>query len=367
MHHRNEPARWAGTPNRALDRRQLFRLAGLSGLAGTGVLSLGGCASTFGKQRENSVVFVSDGGEYQEAERDCWLTPFQKSRPDLRVAEDVPKNYAKLQAMVSSENVLWDLVTATGDFGYGEDRQYLVDFAGHGLPLDELMPEYTNESIVGHTMFSNVLAYRTDRVGGKKPEGWADFFDLDKFPGKRGLRNYPSGAVLEIALTADGVAPEDLYPIDFDRAFGKLDTIKHETIFWTTGAQSAQLIADGEVSMTQVWNGRVFNLQKEGAPIEIQWNEHFIQADSMVVPRGSNVEHAMELAKFCLSAENNAKLSARIPYGPTNLESLKLVDRSMVDHLPTSYLDIGINFDNKWLNAHRAEVDSKWQNWVRSA
>ncbi|MFC3997314.1 ABC transporter substrate-binding protein [Nocardiopsis sediminis] len=366
MSPRNEKAPWAAGTGGGLDRRRLLRLAGLTGLAGAGQLTIGGC-SAFGRQREGTVVFVSDGGEYQAAERDAWLTPFQARRPDLRVAEDVPKNYAKLQAMVASDNVLWDLVTATGDFGFGPDRDSLVDFAGHGLPLDELMPEYTHDSIVGHTIFSNVLAYRTDMFGGKEPEGWADFFDLDKFPGRRGLRNFPSGAVLEIALTADGVAPEDLYPIDFDRAFAKLDTIKDETVFWTTGAQSAQLIADGEVSMVQVWNGRVYNLQKEGAPIAIQWNQHFIQADSLVVPRGANVEHAMDLARFCLSAENNAKLSRHIPYGPTNREALDLVEPSMVEHLPTSYLDIGIDFDNRWLNANRAEVDSRWQNWVRSA
>ena len=75
----------------------------------------------------------------------------------------------------------------------------------------------------------------------------------------------------------------------------------------------------------------------------------------------------MELAKYCLAAENNAKLTEFIPYGPTNQESLAFVNKSMIDHLPTSYLDIGINFDNQWLNAHRAEVDSRWQNWVRGA
>jgi putative spermidine/putrescine transport system substrate-binding protein len=357
----------AGPDPRYHNRRQLLRLAGLAGTAGAGTLAMGGCASTFGTHRENAVVFVSDGGEYQKAQRDAWLTPFQRLRPDLGVAEDVPKSYAKLQAMVSTGNTLWDLMTATGDFGYGTDRDYLVDFAGHGLPLDELMPAYTHESIVGHTIFSNVLAYRTDKFQGRQPEGWADFFDLDKFPGKRGLRNFAAGAVLEIALTADGVAPEDLYPIDFGRAFAKLDTIKDNTIFWTSGAQSAQLIADGEVSMTHVWNGRVFNLQKEGAPIAIQWNQHFIQADSLVVPRGANVEYAMDLARFCLSAENNAKLTETIPYGPTNQEALKFVNKSMIDHLPTNYLDVAINFDNRWLNAHRAEVDSQWQNWVRSA
>jgi putative spermidine/putrescine transport system substrate-binding protein len=356
-------ARHAGVDLQArLDRRQLLRAAGAVGAGAAGLLASG--CSTFGRQRENAVVFVSDGGSYQAAERDAWLTPFHQQNPHLRVVDDAPKSYARLQSMVSSDNVLWDLVTATGDYGYGTDRDFLVDFAGHGLPLDELIPKYTHESIVGHTIFSNVLAYRTDKLGGKVPKGWADFFDLDAFPGRRGLRNYPAGAVLEIALLADGVAPEDLYPLDFKRAFAKLDTIRDRTIFWTTGAQSAQLLSDGEVSMAQVWNGRVFPLQQAGAPVAIQWNEHFIQADAMVVPRGANVEYAMQLAAFCLRADNNAKLTEYIPYGPTNRESLALVKPTMKRHLPTTYLDIGIDFDNIWLNAHREEVSSRWQNWI---
>ncbi|WAM19894.1 ABC transporter substrate-binding protein [Rhodococcus sp. JS3073] len=342
-------------------------MVGLTAVSGAGISLTSGCGSLLGKQRTNALVFVSDGGEYQAAQRDSWITPFSRSRPDLNVVEDVPKSYARLQAMVSSENVMWDLMTATGDFGYGVDRDYLVDFAGRDLPLGQLHPEYVGESRVGHAVFSNVLAYRTDLLGGKTPQGWADFFDLDRFPGRRGLRNFSAGAVMEIALIADGVDPHDLYPLDYKRAFAKLDTIKDHTVFWTSGAQSAQLISDGEVSMTQIWNGRVYNLQKQGAPIAIQWNQQFPQADALVVPRGANVDYAMDLARYILAPENNAKLSQYIPYGPTNRESLSLVEPAMRDHLPTSYMDLSIAFDNIWLNQNRDEVDSRWQSWVRAA
>lgn len=348
---------------RNLSRRSLLKAAGLAGVS---AFALSGCAA-LGTQRENAVVFVSDGGEYQAAQRKAWLTPFQQQNPRLRLVEDVPKNYAKLKAMVTSGNVQWDLMTATGDFGYGSDRAVLEAWAGLDLPTGQLLPQYVHECVVGHTIFSNVMAYRTDRLKGAGPQSWADFFDLDKFPGKRALRNSSSGSVLEIALIADGVAPQDLYPLDFKRAFAKLDTIRHQTIFWTTGAQSAQLLADGEVSMAQVWNGRVYNLQKSGAPIAIQWNQHFIQADTLVVPRGANAEYAAKLAAYMLAAENNAKLSQYIPYGPTNQESLALVDKNMKEHLPTSYLDIGINPNNEWLNANRGDVSSRWQKWVTSA
>lgn len=153
-----------------MNRRDLLKIVGLTAVSGAGISLTSGCGSLLGKQRTNALVFVSDGGEYQAAQRDSWITPFSRSRPDLNVVEDVPKSYARLQAMVSSENVMWDLMTATGDFGYGVDRDYLVDFAGRDLPLDQLHPEYVGESRVGHAVFSNVLAYRTDLLGGKTPQ-----------------------------------------------------------------------------------------------------------------------------------------------------------------------------------------------------
>lgn len=87
----------------------------------------------------------------------------------------------------------------------------------------------------------------------------------------------------------------------------------------------------------------------------------------LVVPRGANVDYAMDLARYILAPENNAKLSQYIPYGPTNRESLSLVESAMRDHLPTSYMDLAIAFDNIWLNQNRDEVDSRWQSWVRAA
>ena len=55
---------------------------------------------------------------------------------------------------------------------------------------------------------------------------WADLFDTAKIPGKRTFYKWSAPGVLEIALLADGVAPDKLYPLDLDRAFKKLDTIK---------------------------------------------------------------------------------------------------------------------------------------------
>ncbi|MBA2697365.1 MAG: extracellular solute-binding protein [Nocardioidaceae bacterium] len=55
------------------------------------------------------------------------------------------------------------------------------------------------------------------------PATWVDFFDTKKFPGKRTFPKSIYAGTAEIALMADGASRDDLYLIDFDRAFAKLD------------------------------------------------------------------------------------------------------------------------------------------------
>ena len=110
---------------------------------------------------------------------------------------------------------------------------------------------------MAYEFYSSVLAYSQKKFPKDAPKSWADFWDVKKFPGRRALRNHPL-ATLEAALMADGVPPDKLYPLDVDRAFKKLEEIKpHITVWWTSGAQSAQLLNDGEVDMVMAWNGRV--------------------------------------------------------------------------------------------------------------
>ena len=63
---------------------------------------------------------------------------------------------------------------------------------------------------VSTDIWSNIYAYDTTKLTGTVPTTAADFFDLEKFPGKRGIRK-GAKTVLEFALMADGVAAADVY------------------------------------------------------------------------------------------------------------------------------------------------------------
>ena len=59
-------------------------------------------------------------------------------------------------------------------------------------------------------------------------------------------------------------------PLDVDRALKKLKEIKKDvTVWWASGAQSAQVLKDGEVDMALIWNGRAEALAKEVASVGI--------------------------------------------------------------------------------------------------
>lgn len=352
-----------------LSRRSLLRGGAFLGsaMALPGFLTACGSGSS-GSAPASTITFTSDGGAYQDAMTKAWLEPFQKANPEITLLQDSPKDYARLKAMVESKNVTWDIMTAGDVFGLSDaDTALLEPLTVEDIPeIADINPEFVRSHRVGHEVFANVIAYRTDAFGGAVPQGWVDFFDVEKFPGKRGLRQYSGGGVFEYALLGDGVDPKDLYPLDIDRAIAKLDSIKDHIVWWTTGAQSAQLIADGEVVLCHMWNGRTYPIQKEGGAVAIQWNQHFAQADYLTIPKGvADIAAAKKLISYILNAENNARLTDHLPYGPTNLKATN-VNPAVAADLPTAHADVAAYFDDKYRSENTAMLDRRFQDWLQS-
>lgn len=332
-------------------------------------LLLGACVQDTGGGTTVTLTFVSYGGVYQRAQADAWLRPYEQSHPGVRIVQDEPTDFARLRAMVESGRVRWDVVAVTGDFGLDRDAGLLEPIDCAVVPCADLQPDLfpTTGYRVPNLVYSTVLAYRTDRYRDRQPAGYADLFDLRAFPGKRGCHDDPAGGMLEIALLADGVPPERLYPLDVARAFAKLDSIKPACVWWTTGAQSAQLLADGEVGMAVAWNGRVHDIERDGAPVRVSWDEHLLKADYYVVPRGSrHVQEAMELIAWMTSAEHAAEVTRLLPYPPANARAVARVDPAMAPELPTSHPASAVAFDDRWWERNREEVYVRWQRWIRS-
>ena len=361
---------------RRYSRREILRRSAAGGLllgsgallAACGTPSTGGDEDEGGGGAATTLTFVSFGGAFQKAQVAAWVDPYMKANPDVRIVQDEPTDYAKLQTMVRSGNVTWDVVDVGNDFGLENTGAQFLEPLDYGvIPREEIIEGLATKYRVPNMSYGVVFAYRTDKFGGEKPEGWADFFDLERFPGKRGLWKDVGGGILEFALLADGVDPSDLYPIDEDRAYRKLDTIKDSIVYWETGAQSAQLLADGEVTMGHSWNGRIYDIQQERVPVEIVWKEFALTSDFFVVPKGSkNVAEAMKFIAYAVSAENNARLSRYIPYSPINEKALDQVDQTKKEDLAVTYREDSWQLDDAYFDKERQNLDKRFQEWLQT-
>jgi putative spermidine/putrescine transport system substrate-binding protein len=319
------------------------------------------------KQDGVTLTFVSFGGVYQEAQRKSWLQPYTELT-GVQFQEDENSSNATIKSQVEAGQVTWDVVDVGNDFGLDAHKDLLEPLDFSLIPKDELNEQLgISDWRIPDITYGVVLAYNTDKTGGKTPEGWADYFDTAKFPGKRGAWDYSEGGMFEFALMADGVKPADLYPLDLDRATKKLDTIKNDIVFWTSGAESQELIGSGEVAMTMIWNGRGWSAKNiDKKPVEIQWNQQIVTADYLVVPKGSpNKDAAMKFIAYTACAANNAGPSQYIPYGPTNKNSTP--NPAMVNDLSVTNADENsAYFDDKYLIDNFDAIDAAWQAWKGS-
>jgi putative spermidine/putrescine transport system substrate-binding protein len=322
------------------------------------------------RQEGVTLTFVSFGGAYQEAQRKAWLEPYTELT-GVKFQEDEGSSNATIKAQVEAGDVTWDVVDVGNDFGLEANAALLEELDYSLIPEAEVNKDLgPSKWRVPDITYGVVLAYNTEKTAGQTPAGWADFFDLAKFPGKRGMWDYSEGGIFEVALMADGVAPKDLYTtgpggegLDLDRAIKKLDTIKDEFVWWTSGAQSQELIGSGEVAMTLIWNGRGWSAKHtDGKPVEMQWNEHIVTSDYFVVPKGTpNKEAAMKFIAYTICAENNAKPSNYIPYGPTNINAKPAPDK--VADLSVSNADNAGYFDDEWLVNNFDMINNKYKEW----
>ncbi len=313
--------------------------------------------------KAEQLVFTSWGGTTQDAQRDAWAKPFT-AETGIPVLMDGPTDYGKLKAMVESGNVTWNVVDVEFDFAVQAARDGLIEPIDFSVvKRDELDPRFTTEHAVGSFYFSFVIGYNADNLK-EAPKTWADVFDTKRFPGKRTFYKWSTPGTLEIALLADGVPPEKLYPLDLDRAFAKLDTIKDQIVWWGTGAQSQQLLASGEVNLGQFWNGRIFALQKTGVNAQMSWEQNVAAADALVVPKGApNKDKAMAFLAMATSAKGQADMATASGYAPINVKSDALMDEAIRATLPGAHSALRVDVDMKYWAEHRDEIAARWYAW----
>jgi putative spermidine/putrescine transport system substrate-binding protein len=358
---------------RGLTRRTLIE-RGLAGAAATSVpVLLSACGSSSKSKSAGSkggkavtLTFVSYGGSYQNAIAKAWLEPFHKANPNITIVQDQPTDYAKLESMVKAGAVSWDLVDIGNDYGLASAAPYLTTLDCSRLPCSE-DPGTSKYRIPFHE-FAVTMMYRKDKV--RAPKDWAEFFDTQKFPAKRAMWKYAGqSGLFEFALIADGVSPQQLYPLDVNRAFKKLDTIKDRVIWWEDVADSTKLLADGEALLGMSFSGRVFDAVKDGVPIAINWKDAATGGEYLVIPKGAkHVDAAYKLAAYITSAQHNAEGSKIFPLSPTNAKAQPKVSKASPSYpyLPAPHKDQTFAMDDQYYAKNYKSLNERFQQWLQS-
>ena len=268
----------------------------------------------------DAITVASWGGTYQEAQTKAFFDPTAKEL-GITIKQDTTYGLDDVRLQVAGNAVKWDITELGADECARGSKEGLFEKLDYNV-IDKrgINPKLVHDDWVGISYTSVVLIYRTDVFGDKGPKTWADFWNVEKFPGRRALSGSQATETLSVAALAKGTPIDKVYPVDIDGALQSVDKVRgHIDAWWTSGAQAMQLLKDGEVDMASIWNGRAGTLKKQGAPVSFSFDQGVLTADCMVIPKGSkNKDLAMKaLAKF-VSPDLQANLPLYVDNGPAN-------------------------------------------------
>jgi len=294
------------------------------------------------------VTVVSWGGTYGEAQDKALFTDASKNS-GIEIARESGASMSKACLQVESGSVTWDLVvTGSGGAASAAAKGCLEKIDYDVVDVSDFYPNLYTDYCVGSDVFATVMSWNTEKYGEPGTDGapasWADFWDVEKFPGTRAYRANNVDGALEPALMADGVPPDQVYEVlstkdGIERAINKIRELKpHIAVFWESGAMQAQLMKDAEVDMTTGWNGRFDNAKKDGAKVGYTFNQALLDYDCFAMPKGApNKDMAMKFLAEVSKPEYQANLPFHITYGPTNKKAYDITTapQELIEALPS--------------------------------
>lgn len=270
-----------------------------------------------------------------------------------------------VQTQVESGTIDWDVVLLPSSEVLQLSNLGVLTAIDYDVVVgDNLYPEIMMQHGVGAMLYSTTMVYSVS--ADTPPESWADFWDLSLFDGTRALRRSPVGT-LEFALLADGVPIRELYPLDVERAFAVLETIRgDDTLFYEDSKQPVELVRTGQVGLASAWSVRT-TLPDVASLVKPQWNGGMISADAWVIPRGAeNTDVAMSFINYATRAVPTANFSGRQPFGPVNTDALALMREDIVESLPNSPEHLKVQFFENWSywRDKRESLVARFEEWL---
>ncbi|MGI9500324.1 MAG: ABC transporter substrate-binding protein [Geminicoccaceae bacterium] len=356
---------------------------GRSNYSGFAVLAavLASAVSATSALGHTDLTVVNWGGAAARAHMLALVRPYEEQENIHIDMQHYTGDLDEIRNQVEAANVKWDVV----DFEYSDLIQlckegYLEEIDHAQLPpgadgtvaAEDFIEGALPDCAVGSIVWATVFAFSKEAFPDNPPSTIADFFDVRTYPGPRGLRRDPRGA-LEWALMADGVAPADVYSAlatdaGVERAFEKLDEIKSDLVWWSGGPEPARMLNQGDVVMSAAWNGRLYRPMFEwDQPIDIVWDGQIWEIELWGIVKGTrHLETAREFLTFATDTERLAGQASYISYGPVRHSANALVPDDMRPHLPTTEENMtnALRYDSAWWADHLEELKQRFETWL---
>lgn len=361
-----------------LNRRALLR----GGIATMVVPAIMGLTRAFAQEKlagRGEVVIYSYGGSFTEGVRRYVYEPFTKAT-GIKVVDVVADlSEPQVKAMHQAGRIDWDIA-------YVQPQNHPpMQAAGMFEPIDYSL--WDEESLAGTPPRSRlkdaiaiftvgmVLSYDQRAFPHAGPQNWADFWNIKKFAGPRGLYGSEATRNVVSALVADGLGPKDIWPLTddkIDRALKKLTEIKpHITKWWTAGGEPIQLLTNREYAMTNAYDGRLLAAIRQGVPIKMVWDGVYIRPNyATILKGGPNTANAQRLIAFLNRAKIAAGWTQGTGYPGPNTNQLDYLPPDLIPLLNVNpeYAARAVFEDSEWLASKRPDgktnVDHMQERWL---
>jgi putative spermidine/putrescine transport system substrate-binding protein len=330
-------------------------------------------ATTAAAQAEETMTAVGWGGSWNEAYNKGVFEPFT-AETGIKVTHDEwGGELAKLRTQIESNAIIYDFVSVEApalEIGCAEGLfEKLPDDVY--AQKDSYLPGTIHPCGMASDTWATVMVYDGNKLT-EGPKSWADFWDVEKIPGKRGMLG---GAqyTLENALMADGVAPGEVYNVlraegGVDRAFAMLDKIKPHVVWWTSSTNALQNLSAGEVVMTDLYNARITAENEKGSNYKIVWEAGFFYGTDMwaIVKGAPNKDNAVKFVEFFAKPENQAGFPKLYAYGVGHKDVEKHLTAEQLERLPTSAKNLpyaGV-YDTDYWAENKEALEQRFQAWL---
>ena len=324
---------------------------GLALLLGASAFSL---RATTAIAQAKELVLVNWGGDAATAYDEAYGKAFLEATGITVKQDGSGPTEGAIAAQIESGKPAWDIVDVDPFSAETLGKKEMMEAIDYAVVDRAKMREgFGWDYSASSYFYSYIIAYDATKFKDNPPTTMADFFDVEKFPGKRAMYKWGAG-MWEAALLADGVAPDALYPLDLKRAHDKIAAFKDNVVaFWGGGSESQSILLNGEASMALIWSTRAKLIEQDsGGDVAFTWNQGLIAPGAFGVLKGNpgGKDAAMQFIASAQDPEKQLVMFRMLGQGPANpaADALLPAEEARYNPVDPANFAVQIPLDMPW-------------------